>query len=443
MWITRSEKARIAALEAKFVPVQQFELELSQPWPALDAIAAQGRRARAFVRLHGAPLGVVDLPAGGAAACAGRIWAECGAAINRHLAADGLAPLTGLELGALIAPGDAACLQERRCIVERAPSVSVVVCTRDRTDLLAICLPSLLAQEYREFEIIVVDNAPRTSATADLIATEYAGEPRIRYVREDRPGLSWARNRGLAEARNEIVAFTDDDARADPAWLAELARGFEAAPDVACVTGATLPAELETQAQAWFEQFGGFNKYRGWEAQTIRLSEPPADDPFFPYLTPRYGAGVNMAYRRNRLLALGGFDPALGAGTPTSGGEDIEAFLRVITAGHALRVQPTALLYHTHRREYAALHRQLYGCGKALTAYVASAIAADRRHLWRMAGMAWRAPGHLLGRRSGRNIAKQSDYPAPLTRAELMGMLWGAFAYLRSRRLARRLAEQG
>lgn len=441
MRITRAEAAQAAALEAAFQPVRLYELELSQPWPAIEASPAHGRRARVLARLHGAPLGVVEAPDGGPEALAERLWAEVGAAINHHLEADRLAPLHGLEVGALVAPGEAPCLDERRRIIAAAPGVSVVVCTRDRTDLLAVCLPSLLALDYADFEIILVDNAPRTSATADLVAAQYADQPRLRYVREDRPGLSWARNRGLAEARREIIAFTDDDARADPWWLAELARGFASAPDVACVTGATLPAELETASQAWFEQWGGFNKYRGWQPQTVRLSAPPADDPFFPYLTPRYGAGVNMAFRRQTLADLGGFDPALGAGTPTSGAEDIEAFLRVLLAGHALRCQPTALLYHTHRREFAALHRQLFGCGKALTAYVAACVAADRRHLWRMIGMLRHAPGHLLGKQSGRNRAKRSDYPRALTRAELTGMLYGPWAYAQSRRLAKKMAS--
>ncbi|MCP5100972.1 MAG: glycosyltransferase family 2 protein, partial [Chloroflexi bacterium] len=94
------------------------------------------------------------------------------------------------------------------------PSITVIVCTRDRAGQLAGCLDALQAQNYPQFEIVVVDNASCTDATARL-----AAKRQVRYVREDRPGLDWARNRGIESARHEIVAFTDDDARPAINWL--------------------------------------------------------------------------------------------------------------------------------------------------------------------------------------------------------------------------------
>src|SRR5690349_20600159 len=101
------------------------------------------------------------------------------------------------------------------------PPISVVVCTRDRTGQLADCLKALLALDYPSFEIIVVDNAPSNDSTARLAACLP-----VRYARENNPGLDWARNRGVAEARHDIIAFTDDDVRPDRFWLHAIGRAF-------------------------------------------------------------------------------------------------------------------------------------------------------------------------------------------------------------------------
>jgi hypothetical protein len=136
------------------------------------------------------------------------------------------------------------------------PPISVVICTRDRTDLLKGALESLLALDYPNREIIVVDNAPSNNRT-----TEYVAGLPVRYVKEERPGLDWARNRGIAEARHEIIAFTDDDARPDRGWLRSIAAGF-ADPEVMAVSGLVSAAELETLPQEQFELvYGGMLQY--------------------------------------------------------------------------------------------------------------------------------------------------------------------------------------
>ena len=78
--------------------------------------------------------------------------------------------------------------------------ISVIVCTRDRTEQLNRCLNELLSVKYPEYEIIVVDNAPSDERTAKLVENLDS----VRYVREDNPGLDWARNRGIEEAKYEI-----------------------------------------------------------------------------------------------------------------------------------------------------------------------------------------------------------------------------------------------
>src|SRR5262249_16734111 len=150
-------------------------------------------------------------------------------------------------------PALSACLQEREQFLAHAPFVSVIVPTRDRPEQIRRCLQLLMALEYPRYEIIVVDNAPSTSATADFIQQNYHDVSRVRYTREARPGRCLALNSGMMAAQGEILAFTDDDVVIDRYWLVELVRGFSRADDVVCVTGIVLPLELEAPAQLWFE----------------------------------------------------------------------------------------------------------------------------------------------------------------------------------------------
>ncbi|MGH7230430.1 MAG: glycosyltransferase family 2 protein, partial [Nitrospiraceae bacterium] len=218
-------------------------------------------------------------------------------------------------------------------------SISVVVCTRDRSDLLAGCLQSLLALDYPNYEIIVIDNAPSSDETARLVAA-YP----VRYVREDRPGLDWARNRGIAEASHEIIAFTDDDARADPRWLQALANAF-ANPEIKAVTGLVAPAELETPAQHLFEfTYGGMGK--GMQRRIVRTQSVSTQDLFWAHVL---GVGANMAFRRDIFADIGAFDVALDVGTPSGSGGDLEMFHRLVAKGHTLVYEPAALVWHVHR----------------------------------------------------------------------------------------------
>src|SRR5687767_1821551 len=81
------------------------------------------------------------------------------------------------------------------------------------------------------------------------------------------------------------------------------------------------------------------------------MADPPADPPTFPFCVGAFGTGANFALDRRTALALGAFDPALGVGTRTGGGEDIDMFTRVIREGHSLVVQPSAIVWHRHRAE--------------------------------------------------------------------------------------------
>ena len=228
-----------------FRPTKVVDIELDQPLVAIEHLDGY-ESVQALVRLHGAPLGFVRLPVEDgrclAISLAKAILDDNSLAIIRHLTRDGLAlppEADGLRIADLVhVPHAAYC--------GPLPLVTVAVCTRDRPADLARCLESLIKIDYPTLELLVIDNAPTTDATERLVCERY---PNTRYIRESRPGLNWARNRAICEARGEIVAYTDDDAVVDPGWIAALASIFAEYADVMAVTGLVVPFELETEAQ--------------------------------------------------------------------------------------------------------------------------------------------------------------------------------------------------
>lgn len=253
---------------------------------------------------------------------------------------------------------------------DRLPAISVVLCTRERPDQLADALSSVLALDYPDFEVVVVDNAPRTDATASVVRR--CADARVRYVEEPVPGLSAARNTGLRQARHPVVAYTDDDVVVDRHWLRALAAGFSRAPQVSCVSGLVPSGELRTAAQAYFDRrvtWAG-----SLQRRVYSMADPPADQPLFPFQVGRFGTGANFAVKRDRVLQLGGFDEALGAGTASQGGEDLDLFFRVLTAGDALATEPAAIVWHRHRSDNEALLVQARGYGLGLGAWLTKVV---------------------------------------------------------------------
>ena len=122
------------------------------------------------------------------------------------------------------------------------PAVTVIISTYNRCDSLVRAIRSVLEQDPSTpaFEVVVVDNNS-SDRTAEVLAALQADDGRLRHVFEGRQGLSYARNRGIAEARAPILAFTDDDVRVAPNWIAEIVRTFERHPDADFVGGRVLP----------------------------------------------------------------------------------------------------------------------------------------------------------------------------------------------------------
>ncbi|HZU59329.1 MAG TPA: glycosyltransferase family 2 protein [Solirubrobacteraceae bacterium] len=430
--------------EPTFVPVKVLELTLEQPLPSLAARSAQTPHGRllALVRLHDTALGLVqaEIPPDGLTAddLAQIVWDALADSIVGHLKRDGLEPTSRLT-GQGIAPGSSEprCQRLRRAFLEsEAPEMTVLIPSRERPQRLRRCLESILQCDYpaSRFGIIVVDNAPETGdtrAVVEELALDTGG--RVRYAREDTPGSASARNRGLRLVGTELLAMTDDDVIVDRHWLTEIARAFAAYPEAGAVSGLLVPAELESAAQLWFEQYGGFS--RGFERRVFDLAaNRPADEPLYPWNAGLFGTGNNFSFRTDTLVSIGGFDPALGNGTPALGGVDSEVLLRTILSGHQIVYEPNAIAHHAHRPDYAALRRQIYAYGAGLVAYYLKTILAEPRFALDFArklpaGIRW-----MMSPESHVNKHKLEDYPSQLVWDERRGMLYGPLAYARSRR---------
>jgi O-antigen biosynthesis protein len=425
-----------------FQPTVVLEVDLAEPIPPISQASASRRRygrALSLVRLHSYVVAIVNIEIGSsdvsAGAHAAAIWSTLGDAINAHLANDGLAPVTALPVDGIPSDGVPPCIETRARLRSR-PSITVVIATRERPDALAECVSSVLASDYPNFDVIVVDNAPSSTTTRKLVETRYR-DSRVRYIREDIPGLATAHNRGLADVTAPVVAFTDDDVIVDSSWLSHVAAAFAVRSDVGCVTGMILPYELETPAQGWLEQYGGYSK--GFRRTIFDVEDNKGESVRYPYAAGTFGSGANMSFRTATLREIGGFDPALGAGAPAPGGDDLAAFFDVIAAGSAIVYEPSALVWHRHRRDYRALQNQAFTYGLGLTAYL-TRILLDRPARSR-ALLARLGPGlaHGLSPQSPKNVGKRADYPAELTWRERYGMLVGPFAYARGRWQRRRL----
>lgn len=425
--------------------IKIVDLELTRPPDRLQGLEGYGE-VQVLVRWHGVPVGYLHAPVSGGE-CPTRGLVEAAtrqfhwSLLRLHLAAwledDGRAEALSVEDLMAASPGAPS---------GAGPHVTVAVCTRDRPDDLRGCLASLAGLAYGHYEVLVVDNAPRTDATERLVREAFPG---VRYVREPRPGLDWARNRAVVEARGEIVAYTDDDVEVDPAWLTHLTAPFADDPGVAAVTGLVVPLELETEAQILFERAGGFG--RGFERKWYSLDLTTGRDEklhhggrFFGkhYGGGLYGTGANMAIRRSAFARVGLFDPALDTGTATRGGGDIEMYVRVLQEGYTLVYEPRAFVRHRHRREMQTLEAQLgsWGSGSYATYLATARRYPDERWGLLRFGVWW------FWWRNVRRLLASYRRPPPIPRhliwAELKGALAGPSLYRRALREAAAIRER-
>lgn len=312
-----------------------------------------------------------------------------------------------------------------------AVSVSIVLPTCNRPDDLRRCLAALAGQRTdRPMEVVVIDNRPGPASPTPAVIREFKD---VRLIEEPRPGLSYARNAGFAAATGDIFIAIDDDVTVPDGWLERLVAPF-ARPEVMAVTGHVLPIELDTESQCQFEAYGGLGKgfarfeVNGDWFRSLRGAVP----------TWNIGATANAAFRASIFSdpRIGVLDEALGAGMPTGCSEDTYLFYRILKADHTIVYEPSAWVWHRHRRDDAALRHQIHCYSKGHVAYHLTTLIkdGDARALVRLG---YSLPKTYL-RRTYARLRGRSDYPLSLILLEIAGSLAGPWALWQSRRRVRR-----
>lgn len=255
------------------------------------------------------------------------------------------------------------------------PGVSVVVCTYRRADVLRLCLESLVAQTNQSsaFEVIVVDNNSRDQ-TKSVVDSVCARAGNIRYVLEQRQGLSHARNRGYHEAAAEYVAYIDDDARVPEDWVTKVCSIIrEHHPDL---FGGVIHPYYLTPKPAWFE-----DKYE------IRVHQEQTG--WMPKTNRRFLSGSNMIFQKSLLTEYGGFNPALGmAGGEIAYGEETELVARALREDRKVYYDRDLIVYHLVPEHKMQLWYHVYSnykWGKDVGVLWESAYGADA--VMELAGM--------------------------------------------------------
>ena len=312
------------------------------------------------------------------------------------------------------------------------PPVTVIVCTRDRHEVLAGCIESLKRLDYPQYEIMIVDNSSDPGPTRAVV--EQAG---VTYTRVPGKGLSRARNAALQLVATRWVAFTDDDCRPEPNWLRELVRPLQDT-NCASVTGLVLPATMENAAEITFEVYGGLGRGyqdKTWDGWAISKSR------YRPVETWRMGAGANMLIDAPRVLDLGGYDLDLGAGAAAPCSEDTDVWYQLLRCWHTIHYTPRAIVNHHHRSSPEELRKQIYAYAKGHAAYHWRCfwVYRDYRSLLHLTYHLprWFKKNVRMG------IAGKTKYPFSLVFLEVKGTLVGPCVYTmaKARRFGRSMME--
>ncbi|HEX4077731.1 MAG TPA: glycosyltransferase family A protein [Rhizomicrobium sp.] len=219
------------------------------------------------------------------------------------------------------------------------PQISAVICTYNRYDLLPASIASLEQQSIssREFEIIIVDNSPDQEAS-EAFSKSFRSHDNVRWIGESKPGLSNARNVGARAAAAPLIAFMDDDAIAEPHWLAELQAAFSRFGESAQVAGGRVDPIWGAPRPTWLpDDLLGFVSVVNWGGEARYAG------------TKEWVAGTNIAFRTEPLLAVGGFSIHLGrngAGHALLSNDENDVISRLREVDGQLVYAPKAIVSH-------------------------------------------------------------------------------------------------
>jgi glucosyl-dolichyl phosphate glucuronosyltransferase len=222
--------------------------------------------------------------------------------------------------------------------VKSSHLISVVLCTRDRADLLDKAMASVVTQDFpkKEYEIVVVDNGS-SDHTAD-VASSYAGQANVRYVREERIGLCIARNTGWQAADAPYVALFDDDAIARPGWLAAIADAFRHSPGTVGVIGGRVDPVWLSPRPSWLADE---------IASALTIVDWGPDQKLITDLRREWLVGANMAAPRAVIAEVGGFHPWLDrVGTNLLSSGDVHLQMEILRRGYQCLYIPNMAIEH-------------------------------------------------------------------------------------------------
>src|SRR4051794_24039564 len=226
--------------------------------------------------------------------------------------------------------------------MDRRPDVTLLICTRDRARMLAGGLEALRALETPEgvaWEVVVVDNASSddTGRVVEAFAAS-PGAPRVRLLREDRPGVAFARKRGLRESRGDLVAYVDDDCRLEPDWLVAATRFAREHPRAGAFGGRNA-LDWEREPPTLVSDYGDSLAGQDWGDRAFRL-------PHGPY---RWVSGAGLVLRREAVLGAAYTERGMLRGRHSRGrgaGEDGEVQLLLRERGWETWYAPALRLAH-------------------------------------------------------------------------------------------------
>ena len=222
-------------------------------------------------------------------------------------------------------------------VLSKYPKVSVVVCAYNADRTMNECLASLEKLNYPNYEVIVINDGSRDRTLEIAQSYDY-----INLISQENKGLSVARNVGMVAATGEIIAYTDSDCVADPDWLTYLVAKFLAS-DVPAVGGPNFPPPEDSLIPSCVAVSPGGPTH-------VLLSDEIAE----------HIAGCNMAFRREVLEEIGGFDPLYRAA-----GDDIDICWRLQDKGYKIGYSPAAVVWHYRRNTVSEYLKQQEGYGKA------------------------------------------------------------------------------
>lgn len=228
------------------------------------------------------------------------------------------------------------------------PFISVVICTRNRSDKIGNAVESVLANTYPKIDLTIIDQSTNGETEA-ILRRVCERDGRVRYQRMSTSGLSRAYNLAIASTTGPIIAFTDDDCLVPTDWIDKIGAAFEDQHDGELMYGQVLPAYPENDGAAL--------------TPSLRIDKPERMDRANGFRV--FGMGANFAARRSLFERVGMFDELLGGGAPLKSSQDFDLAYRAYRRNAAILLRPEVIVRHDGRRErddWPALLRA-YGFG--------------------------------------------------------------------------------